>query len=102
MIPIQFEQLLTGMTDKDLGLTGLQGFVGEMIWNKFYPDSKVKLTDYVPMQLASILNANFIKLDKETKQMVTAKATGACMVFDELDNQDTEDLKERRGAYQPW
>ena len=54
------------------------------------------------MQLASILNANFIKLDKETKQMVGTKAAGAVVTFDELDIQDTEDLKERRGAYSPW
>jgi hypothetical protein len=102
LIPIQFSALLTGMADQDRGLIGLQGFCGELIWNRFYPDTKVKLTDYVPMQLASILNANFIKLDKETKQMVATKAAGAVTTFDELDIQDTADLQERRGAYQPW
>ena len=102
LIPIQFAEILTGMVDKDMGLKGLQGFVGERIWDKFFPSYQVKLTDYVPAQFASILNASFVKLDKETKQLVTTMAGEASVAFTQLDNKDTEDFQQRRGAYQPW
>jgi hypothetical protein len=102
LIPIQFTELLTGMVDKQMGLKGLQGFVGESIWGKFFPNHKVKLTDYVPAQFASILNASFMKLDKETKQLVTTLASEAGNAFAQLDSKDTQDFQHRRGAYQPW
>ena len=102
LIPIKFDELLTGMDNKELGLRGVQGFVGEVIWNRMFPSVTVKMSDYVPAQLASILNANFIKLDKDTKKLVLEKSTGASSAFEDLDTRDTEDFKERRGAYQLW
>ena len=102
MIPATFAHLLQGAKGQEEGaLAMMKSLVGEQIWERFFQGVEVVTAQYVPFQLASILNTALSKaealLKKCNKEWDLASLAKAH--FSSLLDQDAEAKRARTGRY---
>ena len=98
--PITYEQLLYGEAKATEAITVLEGMIGVEIWKKFYEGQPtLTVQEFVPAQLASIIQAVALKLDKEVIEMSDTLKDNAFKTFDRVEALDMEHREKRTGAY---
>ena len=101
--PISYAQFLNGASPDTEAIALLEGMVGDEIWNKFYGDQPSLTTqDFVPAQLASIIQAVALKLDKEVIELSNSFKDRSHTTFDKAEALDMEHREKRTGAYRPY
>ena len=97
---ISMTQLSTGCHDVSKAHTLVQQMAGETIWGKFVEAGHdMATTSAAPAQLASVLQAVTIKLDKDTRALVTSLTDSKNEEFQELEVQDTTHQLNGTGPY---
>ena len=97
LVPVTYLQLLHD--DENVSFQGIQEMIGPILWKRFYGEGPVVAESYVPAQMASILNAVFIKMDKDTQTLFSEAVDGKQSYFEEIEEKDEEDRAGSTGAY---
>ena len=101
--PISHSQLLNGASPETDAIALLEGMVGDDIWSKFCGDQPAPTTqDFVPAQLASIMQAGVLKLDKEGIEPSNSFKDRSHTTFDKAEAMDTEHREKRTEAYRAY
>ena len=101
--PITYEQLLTGAAPAADAIAFLEGMIGVEIWKKFYEGQPtLTIHDFVPAQLASIIQAIALKLDKDIVEFSDTLKDKAATTFDKVEAADMEHREKHTGAYRAY
>ena len=104
--PITFLQLISGTEEEDTpaAMTMVKEVAGHTLWERFYAATEVQTTDYVPLQMGTILTTSLQNADHMMKKwadlrghQVGDKATER---FNELREANETAKKSRTGPYQ--
>ena len=101
--PITYDQLLAGAAPAADAITLLEGMIGSEIWTKFYEGQPaLTIQDFVPAQLASIIQAVALKLDKEVLEYSVTLKDKAAKTFDKAEAADMVHREKHTGAYRAY
>ena len=101
--PITYDQLLAGAAPAADAITLLEGMIGSVIWTKFYEGQPaLTIQDFVPAQLASIIQAVALKLDKEVLEYSVTLKDKAAKTFDKAEAADMVHREKHTGAYRAY
>ena len=101
--PITYAQFLNGASPDTEAIVLLEGMVGDEIRGKFYGGQPaLTAQDFVPAQLASIIQAVALKLDKEVLEMSKTLKDKSHTTFDRAEAMDIEHRAKSTGAYRAY
>ena len=101
-MPILYSHLLQGCTQPDQALQGLREMCGETIWKRLYEDQLVTLESYVPFQMATIIQACCVKIDKDTATLSESLLDRAQAKFAIIEKEDATYRAAGGGPYVPF